>query len=75
LQAVGNTFSTPIKKAAANAAAKVRRWIKELQINVSEHRGDKPKSSIHLKSVGNDLSCSKAKASCFAVCAVKARSE
>jgi hypothetical protein len=37
---VGKT--APIKKAAANAAAKVRRWIKELQINVSEHRGDKP---------------------------------
>jgi hypothetical protein len=34
--------AAPIKKAAANAAAKVRRWIKELQINVSEHRGDKP---------------------------------
>ena len=33
---VGKT--APIKKAAANAAAKVRRWIKELQINVSEHR-------------------------------------
>jgi hypothetical protein len=33
--------AAPIKKAAANAAAKVRRWIKELQINVSEHRGDK----------------------------------
>ncbi|WKV90319.1 hypothetical protein LJU32_09090 [Pseudomonas sp. B21_DOA] len=31
------------KKAAANAAAKVRRWIKELQINVSEQRGDKSK--------------------------------
>ena len=35
--------TAPIKKAAANAAAKVRRWIKELQINVSEQRGDKPK--------------------------------
>jgi len=34
------------KKAAANAAAKVRRWIKELQINVSEHRGDQ--STIRL---------------------------
>jgi hypothetical protein len=42
LQVVEMTFSTAIKKAAANAAAKVRRWIKELQINVSEHRGDKP---------------------------------
>jgi hypothetical protein len=56
-------FSTGIKKAAANAAAKVRRWIKELQINVSEHRGDKPKSSIYLKSVSNGLSCSKGQ--CF----------
>jgi hypothetical protein len=68
-------FSTGIKKAAANAAAKVRRWIKELQINVSEHRGDKPKTSIHLKSVSNGLSRSKASASCFAACPVKARSE
>lgn len=32
-----NMKTPPIKKAAANAAAKVRRWIKELQINVSEH--------------------------------------
>jgi hypothetical protein len=53
---VGKT--APIKKAAANAAAKVRRWIKELQINVSEHRGDKPNTSIHLKSVSNGQSCS-----------------
>jgi hypothetical protein len=65
----------PIKKAAANAAAKVRRWIKELQINVSEHRGDKPKSSIYLKSVGNGMSRSKASASYFAASPVKARSE
>ncbi|MFJ2715355.1 hypothetical protein ACIOZM_31715, partial [Pseudomonas sp. NPDC087346] len=42
------------------AAAKVRRWIKELQINVSEHRGDKAKPSIHLKSVSNGASCSAA---------------
>jgi len=45
----------PIKKAAANAAAKVRRWIKELQINVSEHLGDGAKNaSIHQKSVADD---------------------
>ena len=45
----------PIKKAAANAAAKVRRWIKELQINVSEHRGDGAKNaSVHQKSVADD---------------------
>nr|WP_315446877.1 hypothetical protein [uncultured Pseudomonas sp.] len=67
--------TAPIKKAAANAAAKVRRWIKELQINVSEHQGDKPKYSIHLKSFSNGLSCSKACASCFTACPVKARSE
>jgi hypothetical protein len=42
LQEVRAAFSSGIKKAAANAAAKVRRWIKELQINVSEHRGDEP---------------------------------
>jgi len=45
----------PIKKAAANAAAKARRWIKELQINVSEHLGDGAKNaSIHQKSVADD---------------------
>jgi hypothetical protein len=31
-------FIPGIKKAAAQAAAEVRRWIKERQINVSEHR-------------------------------------
>jgi hypothetical protein len=46
-------FSLAIKKAAANAAAKARRWIKELQINVSEQRGDQPKPSVHLKSESN----------------------
>jgi hypothetical protein len=48
-------FFAGIKKAAANAAAKVRRWIKELQINVSEHLGDGAKNaSIHQKSVADD---------------------
>jgi hypothetical protein len=51
---------TPIKKAAANAAAKVRRWIKEQQINVSEHRVTSRKSSIHLKSVANGMDRSQA---------------
>lgn len=49
----GKVFHAPIKKAAANAAAKVRRWIKELQINVSEQRGGQSNASIHLKSVAN----------------------
>jgi hypothetical protein len=49
-------FSSGIKKAAANAAAKVRRWIKELQINVSEHGVKKPNPSIPLKSVANRFS-------------------
>jgi hypothetical protein len=31
-------FFARIKKAAAKAAAEVRRWIKERQINVSEQR-------------------------------------
>jgi hypothetical protein len=70
---VGKT--TPIKKAAANAAAKVRRWIKELQINVSEHRGDKPTTSIHLKSVSNGQSCSWPVLRRFSAYPVKARSE
>jgi hypothetical protein len=34
----GAPFYSGQKKAAANAAAEVRRWIKERQINVSEHR-------------------------------------
>jgi hypothetical protein len=42
---------SPIKKAAANAAAKARRWIKELQINVSEHR------AINRKSVDSSGFC------------------
>jgi formiminotetrahydrofolate cyclodeaminase len=46
-------FISDIKKAAANAAAKVRRWIKELQINVSEHRGDESRASIPLNFVAN----------------------
>ncbi len=33
----GATKPPPIKKAAANAAAKARRWIQELQINVGVH--------------------------------------
>jgi hypothetical protein len=64
-----------IKKAAANAAAKVRRWIKELQINVSEHRGDQSEDSIDLKTVSDGARGSAAKASCFTAPAVKARSE
>jgi hypothetical protein len=63
---VQRLFLTGIKKAAANAAAKARRWIKELQINVSEQRVDQTKPSIDLKSVCHGPNCSKAKASCFA---------
>ncbi|MEZ1315944.1 hypothetical protein QIW53_07965 [Pseudomonas fluorescens] len=39
------------KKTAANAAAKVRRWIKELQINVSAHRVKSRKPSTPLNVV------------------------
>jgi len=41
------------KKAAANAAAKARRWIQELQINVGVHGAMSRNASTHLKSVAN----------------------
>jgi hypothetical protein len=56
---------SPIKKAAANAAAKVRRWIKELQINVSEHGVMNRIASIHLDSVANGAGSSHTIASRF----------
>jgi hypothetical protein len=37
LKLTATTNPSPIKKAAANAAAKARRWIQELQINVGVH--------------------------------------
>jgi hypothetical protein len=63
--------NSPKKKAAANAAAKVRRWIKELQINVSAHRVKSRKPSTPL----NVVAASHRVATGFQAVLVKARQE